>query len=50
MRSISFDVLEKKTREAGSKVPNYKRNSPSCREITSNNTVPGDVCESFEAV
>jgi len=45
-----FDVLEEKTREAGSKVPELQEEFAKLREITSNYTVPGDVCESFEAV
>ena len=45
-----FDTINKKTREAGSEKPELKVEFSKLREITDNYTVPGDVCESFEAV
>ncbi len=45
-----FDIIGKKAREAGQKKPDLDREFARLREITSNYMVPGDVCESYEAV
>lgn len=45
-----FDTINKKTKEAGSERPELKDEFSKLREITDNYAVPGDVCESFEAV
>lgn len=45
-----FDVINKKTKEAGSEKPELKEEFAKLREITKGYKVPGDVCESFEAV
>ena len=45
-----FDALDKKVLEAGSEAPELNEVFAELREITSNYTVPGDVCESYEAV
>lgn len=45
-----FDTINEKTKEAGSEKPELKVEFSKLREITDNYTVPGDVCESFEAV
>lgn len=45
-----FDVIIKKTKEAGSAKPELDGEFAQLREITNNYTVPGDVCESYEAV
>lgn len=45
-----FDTINQKIKEAGSEKPELKVEFARLREITSNYTVPGDVCESFEAV
>lgn len=45
-----FDVINKKIKEAGSEKPELKVEFAKLREITENYTVPGDVCESYEAV
>ena len=42
--------LQKTTKEAGTKKPELSEEFVHLREITDNFTVPGDVCESFEAV
>ena len=45
-----FDALAKKIKEAGSEVPELNEEFSKLREVTNNYTVPGDVCESYEAV
>ncbi|MDD4142953.1 MAG: hypothetical protein PHR20_09250 [Bacteroidales bacterium] len=45
-----FDTIIEKTKEAGSKKPEIDEEFAKLREITDNYTVPGDVCESYEAV
>jgi regulator of cell morphogenesis and NO signaling len=45
-----FDTIIEKTKEAGSKRPELSEEFAKLREITDKYTVPGDVCESFEAV
>ena len=45
-----FDAIMKKTKEAGTDKPELNDEFIKLREITDNYTVPGDVCESYEAV
>ncbi|MDD2269163.1 MAG: iron-sulfur cluster repair di-iron protein, ric [Eubacteriales bacterium] len=45
-----FDAINKKTKDAGSDKPELYDEFTNLREITTNYTVPGDVCESYEAV
>ncbi len=45
-----YDVIVQKANEAGSDKPNLNDEFVKLREITDNYTVPGDVCESYEAV
>lgn len=45
-----FDAINAKTKGAGSERPELKEEFDRLREITDNYTVPGDVCESYEAV
>lgn len=45
-----FDVIIKKTKEAGAERPELSKEFSELREITNNYAVPGDVCESYEAV
>lgn len=45
-----FDSIREKTKEAGSNKPELNEEFAKLREITDNYTVPGDVCESYEAV
>jgi regulator of cell morphogenesis and NO signaling len=45
-----FDTIIKKTKEAGAEKPELIEEFTSLREVTDNYTVPGDVCESYEAV
>lgn len=45
-----YDELEKKVKDAGVEKPDLKEEFVKLREITDNYTVPGDVCESYEAV
>ena len=45
-----FDVLVKKTKDAGNEKPDLNEELTQLREITDNYTVPGDVCESYESV
>ncbi|WP_286879145.1 iron-sulfur cluster repair di-iron protein, ric [Methanoculleus sp. UBA413] len=45
-----FDTIVKKTKEAGSNKPELNEEFARLREITDTYTVPGDVCESYEAV
>lgn len=45
-----FDEISVKTKKAGSEKPELENEFKQLREITDNYTVPGDVCESYEAV
>lgn len=45
-----FDAMAAKIKEAGRKRPELKEDFESLRAITKNYEVPGDVCESYEAV
>ena len=45
-----FDRINKKMNEAGLERPELNDEFAKLREITDNYTVPGDVCESYEAV
>ncbi len=45
-----FDLIIKKTKAAGAELPELNEEFAKLREITNNYTVPGDVCESYEAV
>ena len=45
-----YDEIVKKTKEAGAEKPELDEEFAKLREITDDYTVPGDVCESYEAV
>ena len=45
-----FEALNEKIVNVGSEVPELNVEFEKLREVTSNYTVPGDVCESYEAV
>ena len=45
-----FDSINRKIKEAGSEKPELNDEFIKLREITNNYEVPGDVCESYEAV
>lgn len=45
-----FDVINKKTKEAGKQKPELGEEFKQIRKVTDNYTVPDDVCESYEAV
>ena len=45
-----YEELAKKVKDAGAERPDLKEEFAKLREITDNYTVPGDVCESYEAV
>lgn len=45
-----FVAINEKTKEAGTERPELSEEFAKLREITNNYTVPGDVCESYEAV
>jgi len=45
-----FEAITQKTKAAGAEKPDLKEDFARLREITANYTVPGDVCESYEAV
>lgn len=45
-----FDAISLKIKQSGSQKPELNEEFASLREITGNYTVPGDVCESYEAV
>lgn len=45
-----FDAINVKIKEAGSSRPDLNEEFAKLREITNDYTVPGDVCESYEAV
>jgi len=45
-----FDIINAKMLEAGATKPELKVEFAKLREITNDYTVPGDVCETYEAV
>ena len=45
-----FDIINGKIKEADTEKPQLSEEFIKLREITNNYTVPGDVCESYEAV
>ena len=45
-----LDTIIEKTKEAGTNKPELDAEFAKLRELTGNYTVPGDVCESYEAV
>ena len=45
-----FDVIGLKIKEAGSSKPDLNEEFISLREVTTDYSVPSDVCESYEAV
>ncbi|MDD4680918.1 MAG: iron-sulfur cluster repair di-iron protein, ric [Clostridia bacterium] len=45
-----FDAINEKIKEAGAEKPELNEEFARLREITNTYTVPGDVCESYEAV
>ena len=45
-----FNIILKKTDESEAEKPNLDEEFNKLREITANYKVPGDVCESYEAV
>lgn len=45
-----YDAIVAKTKQEGSETPILDSEFQQLREITSNYTVPSDVCESYEAV
>ncbi len=45
-----FDTIKKKINKAGSERPELNEEFAKLREVTDNYTVPGDICESYEAV
>ncbi len=45
-----FDAINQKIKESGKEKPDLNEEFAKLREITNNYTVPGDVCESYEAV
>ena len=45
-----FDRIVRKTNEAGAETPELNEEFANLRKITDNYKVPGDVCESYEAV
>lgn len=45
-----FDAINLKIKEAGSNKPELNDEFAKLRKITNDYTVPGDVCESYEAV
>jgi iron-sulfur cluster repair protein YtfE (RIC family) len=45
-----FEAINRKVKEAGSEKPELDEEFTRLREITSDYTVPSDVCESYEAV
>ena len=49
VRSL-FEKINEKAKQAGTNKPELKEELIKLREITKNYTVPGDVCESYEAV
>lgn len=49
VRSL-FEEISEKTKKAGSNKLDLNEEFKNLREVTNNYTVPGDVCESYEAV
>lgn len=45
-----FDEINEKTKAADSSKPDLDKEFQELREVTDNYKVPGDVCESYEAV
>ncbi|NLO38905.1 MAG: iron-sulfur cluster repair di-iron protein, ric [Ruminiclostridium sp.] len=45
-----FEVISRKVKESGANRPELNEEFAKLREITNNYSVPGDVCESYEAV
>ncbi|MGI6537295.1 MAG: iron-sulfur cluster repair di-iron protein, ric [Caldicoprobacterales bacterium] len=45
-----FEIINKKVKEAGEEKPDLNQEFEQLRIITDNYTVPGDVCETYEAV
>jgi regulator of cell morphogenesis and NO signaling len=45
-----FDTINLKITKSGTQLPELKEEFAGLRKITDNYTVPGDVCESYEAV
>lgn len=45
-----FDMIIKKSKEAGASKPELNEEFMKLREISDHYTVPGDVCETYEAV
>lgn len=45
-----FEAISQKTKAAGAERPELAAEFAQLREITSNYTLPADVCESYEAV
>ena len=45
-----FDEISAKIKKSGSEKPELENEFKQIREITDNYTIPGDVCESYEAV
>lgn len=45
-----FETIVKKSKDAGVEKPELNEEFSQLRRITDNYTVPGDVCESYEAV
>lgn len=49
MRKV-FDEINIKTKEARTEKPDLDNEFKQLQEITDNYTIPGDVCESYEAI
>jgi iron-sulfur cluster repair protein YtfE (RIC family) len=47
---VIFDKLVNKIKDDGAEMPDLNQEFAKLREITNHYTVPGDVCESYEAV
>lgn len=45
-----FDAIDLKIKEAGASEPELNEEFTKLREITDDYSIPGDVCESYEAV
>lgn len=45
-----YDTIVEKANEAGSNKPDLNEEFTKLRELTDNYAIPGDVCESYEAV
>ncbi len=45
-----YDAINDKIKEAGSNKPDLNEEFTALRTITNDYTIPGDVCESYEAV